>query len=79
MRTYLAMCSLSLLIGTVLGHLNGKYTAASHFVEDCANLSLVAFRDSEDGTNRRFHCFEIAAPEPEQGPVQGKPAPLPMI
>ena len=62
MKAYVAICSLCLLAGTALGHFNGRYSAASHFIENCDRLSMVEFHDKDADVKRRFHCFEIAPP-----------------
>ena len=59
MKLYLAMCSLCLLSGAALGHLNGKYLAAAQFVDNCDDRRFVVFHDREADEQRHFHCFEI--------------------
>lgn len=59
LKLYLGMCLLSLLTGLAIGHVNGTFSAAANFVDDCASISMVVLRDTETDTARRFHCFEI--------------------
>ncbi|GAB5453618.1 MAG: hypothetical protein Hals2KO_39460 [Halioglobus sp.] len=79
MRIYLAMCSLSLLTGVALGQINGKYTAASQFMDKCDRSSVVVFQDDEADVRRHFHCFELEQPTREETPPQLPHVPPPMI
>lgn len=63
MKISLALCCLCLAAGVVLGHLNGKYTAAANFIDDCETRTVVVFHDQEADERRNFHCFEIADPQ----------------
>jgi hypothetical protein len=73
-KVYLMFCSLSLLVGAGLGHLNGQYSAAARFAKDCSTLSIVAFEDTGSEQPRHFHCFELKLANPEQAPAQQAPA-----
>lgn len=79
MKAYVAMCSLCLLTGATLGHLNGKFSAVSDFVDSCDRQSFVVLHNSDSYDKRRFHCFEITPPEYLDEPVQEQRALLPMI
>ena len=78
-KVYLTFCSLSLIAGAGLGHLNGQYSAAAKFAEDCSTLSIVAFKDSSSEEPRHFHCFELDLASPDQAPAQQAPARATMI
>lgn len=79
MKAYVAMCSLSLAAGAALGHFNGKYAAASHFIDSCDSVKIVAFQDREADTRRDFHCFEIESREHRKIPAKEQRAPVRMI
>ena len=59
MKLYVAICSLSMLVGAALGYINGQVTTISDFVDDCAALNIVVLDDAGDDKMRHFHCFEI--------------------
>lgn len=79
MKLYLLVCSTCLLSGATLGHFNGKYSAAAHFVDDCTTMTVVVFHDRQSESNRQFHCFEINTSGVMGVPVTRDPPPQPVI
>ncbi len=79
MKFYLAMCSLSLLIGAALGYLNGKNATIAQVVESCDATYMIAFRDDDIGSERRYHCFDIGTGKPDRQPANIKRDPMPVI
>ena len=79
MKIYLAMCSLCLAAGATLGHFNGKYAAATGFVDNCENLRFVVFNDKETNQKRHFHCFELPLPDTSEAVLEPARAHVPVI
>lgn len=79
MKLYLAMCSLSLLTGLALGHINGKAATVSSLMEDCAAASVVVLEDTQGAAKRHFHCFEIDTSASQAHPAPPRSKPIPMV
>lgn len=75
MKLYLAMCSFCLLAGAALGHLNGKYSAVSDFVNSCESIKFVVIQDRAADFSRQFHCFEVIPAEHHKKREIKKPQP----
>ena len=79
MKRYVAMCSLCLLAGAALGHMNGQVSQAITFVEDCATTRLVVVEDRASDQRRHFHCFEIDISKAHEKPAAKHADLLPVI
>ncbi len=79
MKLYVAMCSLSLLAGSAIGHFSGKISTQASFLDDCAATSFVVLEDNKGNTQRHFHCFEIDTDSQPGHSKRRSPEPVPMI
>ena len=77
-RLYVLMCSLSLLTGVAIGHINGMREAASGIVADCADRGITRIQNLGNDTDHLFHCFEIVPEPAREEPVRQSHTPPPM-
>ena len=77
-RLYVLMCSLSLITGVAIGHLNGLREAASGIVADCAERGITRIQSLGGDREHLFHCFEIVPEPAREEKVRQPTTPPPM-